>query len=914
MNDTDAFLQSLQNIDSSNNAGNIMMLNTNGNGNGSVKEMRYSDNGDVNMEYYTGGNGNKSSDPSPASNNGAGIPLEPMSITPESFHSYYGESSNNNVAQQPQNGNHGNGMGQNGRSGESPFDFSDYDEQVNFNNSSSGNIPQQQQQQQQQTGLPFLVSDVADDAFGASNDMVKSEFSPVIAPSSSSSGGSSMHNSNNNNIDINNNNFNNSDIMSGDDYGSYDADELVKDEFGMNLENVASGDEFTKITTKNGKVIKRRKEKTSHNIIEKKYRTNINDKIFQLREIVPALRVAYKRYAGIPVVSQDATDLDGLEPARKLNKASILMKTIEYIKHLELKCVAFRLENQQLKNNIPTPESLRPQSIPVRAPQQQSMSNANLNDNNNNNNNNIHGNVSTQFDQFYVSPSYSSVTSTGSSQTNNVANVSSSSNSTNNTYPGTENANENNGNDFASKFLMGGLAMTMGATCFGDNGDMGSARALFAMPVFHFSPKNGFALSNSNGVINLQASLFALLKLILVFATLLHLARWLVFASSKKTKKCDGTNDIISLIPLKDTVQFNTIDHLKETLKKTFVVNKLKYKYNSMERIESKMAKCFALKLYFENSNFSWKYLSKRYTDKKWSEIKTQVVAANLKSKGSLNLGLEWGMITNVVSVEQGLTLNDPELLVTLSKDSQELELKGFLSLLNAWILKNVKHKILNTLLEKTSTKNEVQLEQILETFHEDNVATNKVLRSMPEDYAVINCLITPNKENCDKVSKLIKINEEMHSENLLEEQLVLYGSVMRHLIKEEQFDQCNKWVKKMPVLNISGKDNKVTLVGFTAMYLMMCAVVDKMDKFRENVSVLETLLGQLRIWLGSNQGNVLEFNIRSKMIDYCIDNALTCGSIAGDVASSYFEVDDDETEFEDGNENVPHTVDVNTN
>ena len=74
-----------------------------------------------------------------------------------------------------------------------------------------------------------------------------------------------------------------------------------------------------------------RKPKTSHNVIEKKYRTSINSKILELREVVPTLKFA----TGKARVSM--ADLDGLSPACKLNKASILTKANEYIHHMKKK-------------------------------------------------------------------------------------------------------------------------------------------------------------------------------------------------------------------------------------------------------------------------------------------------------------------------------------------------------------------------------------------------------------------------------------------------------------------------------------------------------------------------------------------------------------------------------------------------
>ncbi|OBA20226.1 hypothetical protein METBIDRAFT_44344, partial [Metschnikowia bicuspidata var. bicuspidata NRRL YB-4993] len=84
--------------------------------------------------------------------------------------------------------------------------------------------------------------------------------------------------------------------------------------------------------TQKAKVSKpERKPKTSHNIIEKKYRTSINAKILELREVVPTLKFATGKARVL------MADLDGLSPACKLNKASILTKANEYIKHMRKK-------------------------------------------------------------------------------------------------------------------------------------------------------------------------------------------------------------------------------------------------------------------------------------------------------------------------------------------------------------------------------------------------------------------------------------------------------------------------------------------------------------------------------------------------------------------------------------------------
>lgn len=58
-------------------------------------------------------------------------------------------------------------------------------------------------------------------------------------------------------------------------------------------------------------------KKTAHNMIEKRYRTNLNDKIAALRDAVPSLRVTNKNSRGEEVLQED---LQGLTPAHKLNK------------------------------------------------------------------------------------------------------------------------------------------------------------------------------------------------------------------------------------------------------------------------------------------------------------------------------------------------------------------------------------------------------------------------------------------------------------------------------------------------------------------------------------------------------------------------------------------------------------------
>ncbi|CAK7896997.1 hypothetical protein CAAN1_03S06216 [[Candida] anglica] len=113
----------------------------------------------------------------------------------------------------------------------------------------------------------------------------------------------------------------------------------------------------------------RPRAKSSHNLIEQRYRNKINDRFEALQDCVPTLRVVSQNLGnnrhskrddedeeedegsdmvtpldGIPKV----IDLEGLEPARKLSKGTILTKSIEYIKFLETKNLRLKLQQEEL--------------------------------------------------------------------------------------------------------------------------------------------------------------------------------------------------------------------------------------------------------------------------------------------------------------------------------------------------------------------------------------------------------------------------------------------------------------------------------------------------------------------------------------------------------------------------------------
>ncbi|KAG2203023.1 hypothetical protein INT47_013239 [Mucor saturninus] len=115
------------------------------------------------------------------------------------------------------------------------------------------------------------------------------------------------------------------------------------------------------ITTNAPPFVPQQKKKKAHNAIERRYRNNINDRITELKNAVPAL--LYARVKSSTKRShhhhqeddeddeEDCEDyIDGVAIATKLNKATILRKATEYILHLKRTSDDLRLENENLQH------------------------------------------------------------------------------------------------------------------------------------------------------------------------------------------------------------------------------------------------------------------------------------------------------------------------------------------------------------------------------------------------------------------------------------------------------------------------------------------------------------------------------------------------------------------------------------
>lgn len=101
-------------------------------------------------------------------------------------------------------------------------------------------------------------------------------------------------------------------------------------------------------------------KKVAHNAIERRYRNNINDRIRELKNVVPALYKAKIKEKGDADDDDNSTEsggeekeiVDGVEVAKKLNKATILRKATEYIEFLKHTNENTEQENQILQQII----------------------------------------------------------------------------------------------------------------------------------------------------------------------------------------------------------------------------------------------------------------------------------------------------------------------------------------------------------------------------------------------------------------------------------------------------------------------------------------------------------------------------------------------------------------------------------
>ncbi|KAF0493073.1 helix-loop-helix DNA-binding domain-containing transcription factor [Gigaspora margarita] len=102
----------------------------------------------------------------------------------------------------------------------------------------------------------------------------------------------------------------------------------------------------TSETQTNQKTIINQQKNKAHNVIERRYRNNINERINELKSVVPAL--CHLKTNDDDVIEE----VDGIPAATKTNKATVLNKATEYIIHLKKKNLKLKNENTVLKKII----------------------------------------------------------------------------------------------------------------------------------------------------------------------------------------------------------------------------------------------------------------------------------------------------------------------------------------------------------------------------------------------------------------------------------------------------------------------------------------------------------------------------------------------------------------------------------
>ncbi len=335
--------------------------------------------------------------------------------------------------------------------------------------------------------------------------------------------------------DSNNNSSANSNNMGSSNNNSLQTTELRNSNSANNYQVKKEGTPLYQTTTNNSETVNDndsindtgsqykhgRKVKSSHNLIEKKYRTNINSKIIELRNCVPSLRILVAkngnhrtRNIGNEVeetddyyegdgYSDDEIKLDGLKPAKKLNKATILSKASEYIGHLEKKIENYKEENESLRAIIEasgiqlTDEQLR--SIQQQQRQQQMFLQQQQRQQQQHQ---LQQQQLQQPQQYYGNAQSVSLQSSpfNTNSNGNSNNTSRGSNLLSPHDPNSQNQQFPDHQSLTKKLMIGSIGALLGVSGLDDLQDASpiNQRGLFALPVFSFSTASARASVSSS--------------------------------------------------------------------------------------------------------------------------------------------------------------------------------------------------------------------------------------------------------------------------------------------------------------------------------------------------------------------------------------------------------------------------------
>lgn len=104
-------------------------------------------------------------------------------------------------------------------------------------------------------------------------------------------------------------------------------------------------------------------KKAAHNLVEKRYRLNLNDRIAALRDSVPSLRAKAPSSEAHGNRRHDAEDSSNTHPALGLRKGEVLTEAIQYIAELETRVQKLGDENKALRIRMAASEHMEPHSV-----------------------------------------------------------------------------------------------------------------------------------------------------------------------------------------------------------------------------------------------------------------------------------------------------------------------------------------------------------------------------------------------------------------------------------------------------------------------------------------------------------------------------------------------------------------------
>ena len=668
-------------------------------------------------------------------------------------------------------------------------------------------------------------------------------------------------------------------------------------------------------TSKNAKVTKpQKKDKSSHNMIEKKYRTNINSKIVALRDAVPSLRIV----AGNKNVS--IADLEGLTPASKLNKASVLMKATEYIKHLEHKNNILKQQNTQLQKLI---QEANVQSQPMSQEQALPPHRGGF------------GFVPPQGEQSFNSTP--------------VQNFGGGSFNFNNQNIGMSTANPSYN---YNKVLLGSLATVMGTSLIADNAS--EFKGLSALPFSNFLP---YFITHPSPI---TIQLWSLLKILLVLGSMASLVLPSLLIAIQNDKQSDQGTIHIWKFWLLNSLGLR-LPHPFEQGK----VDKILFMLSGKSDQEFSWASLFNYYIYLASCETTFELCILNLLVGTMLSVKfpllSKFINRNMSLKGSLLLNLDYkgdnkslvklhnlirnldgismlgstSLLTRLINIAEHKSINnniyDGQNNIKYVELFQENE-GDYYNTIVTWRILEITHELNLAYLKNMASKSQEKL-KVFSLISEDikkieailfNDASTSSLKSyftlfksVIEERSALSLLegietavntSLSTFENIKEESELVEDkvsdfsdddHESDQTTNYFDETDQPKTLTIRsnkslicslNLVSEEQFivltsslilyyqqHQKSKSNELLRYLNFSSEKASLSLLSFTALLKVITELIDQDQDANDftNSNVLDKLIRITRLWINDNKKQFLDYNLRCDLSDLIVSKGL---------------------------------------